>query len=133
MNNGWNIVELESHRQFRRRIQELVQLAHESDLPTSDVRQHMRSLQDTYQHRFTPQLVRALHREDAQERQAIVWLLTLLDEEQQQTAIPLLQHLVHDKRQTRALRLSASLALAGLNATEEVSRQPHRKRLYAIS
>jgi hypothetical protein len=131
-NKGWNIVELESHRQFRQRIYELVQLAHESDLPTSDVRQHIRSLQDTYPHRFTPQLVRALHREDAQERQAVVWLLTLLDDEQQQIAIPLLQRLAHDKHQARALRLSASLALAGMNATEETNRQPYRKRLYAI-
>lgn len=132
-NEGWNIVELESHRQFRHRINELISIAHSSTMTTHDVQQYVRLLQDTYSHRLATHLVRAIQRDDPQERQTIVWLFTLLDEQQQHHAIPLLHQIVHNKQQTRAIRLSASLALAGMGATEEVHSIPHKKRLYAIS
>ena len=132
-NEGWNIVELESHRQFRHKINELISIAHLSTLTTQDVQQHVRVLQDTYSYRLATHLVRAIQRDDLQERQTIVWLFTLLDKQQQQHAIPLLQQIVHSKQQPRAIRLSASLALAGMGATEEVTSIPRKKRLYAIS
>lgn len=132
-NEGWNIVELESHRQFRHKINELIQFANTPTMTTSDVQLHMRTLQDTYAFRFTTHLVRAIHRTDTQERQTVVWLFTLLDEQHKQHAIPLLQHIVQNKRYVRAIRLSASLALAGMGATEEMTNTPRRMRLYAIS
>lgn len=132
-NQGWNIVELESHRQFRHKINELIHIASASTMTTNDVQQHLHALQATYSHRLSPQLVRAIHREDIQERQTVVWLLTLLNEQQQQHAIPLLRHIVHNKQYKRAIRLSASLALAGMGATEEIQRPPKRMHLYAIS
>ncbi|HCI79193.1 MAG TPA: hypothetical protein DHW02_05850 [Ktedonobacter sp.] len=133
INEGWNIVELESHRQFRHKINELISIAHASNMTTHDVQQHMCVLQDIYSHRLATHLVRTLQRDDPGERQTIVWLFTLLDEQQQRHAIPLLQQLVHNKQQSRAIRLSASLALAGMGATEEVTSIPRKKRLYAIS
>jgi hypothetical protein len=132
-NEGWNIVELESHRQLRHKIIELIYIANASTMTRSDVQHVMHVLQDTYSYRLTAQLVRAIHRDDIQERQTVVWLFTLLDEQQQQYAIPLLQHIVHNKKHARAIRLSASLALAGMGATEEMHSTPRQMRLYAIS
>ncbi len=92
----WNIVELESRRQFGEQ--------------------------------FAMQLVRSLHRDDQHERQSIVWLLTLLDN---QTTIPLLEQMSRDVRQSRSIRLSAALALAGMGATAEMMDDTWHKRLYA--
>ena len=79
---------------------------------------------------FATQLVRSLQRDDQQERQAIVWLLTLLNE--QETIAPL-QQMSRNERLPRSIRLSASLALAGMGATKEMTDNSRRVRLYAIS
>ena len=79
---------------------------------------------------FTAQLARSVRREDKQERQAVVWLLTLLND---QNAIAPLQLIAYNKRLPRSIRLSASLALAGMGATKEVVEDHRRVRMYAIS
>jgi hypothetical protein len=79
---------------------------------------------------LAPQLVRSLQREDPLERQSVIWLLTLLNDKE--TIIPL-RHLAHDKRIPRSIRLSASLVLAGMGATEEMKENHQRTRIYAIS
>ena len=76
------------------------------------------------------QLVRSLHRDDPQERQSIVWLLTLLNAKE--TITPL-RHMSHDKHIPRSIRLSATLALAGMGVTAETIDSHCRTRLYAIS
>ena len=127
---GWNIVELESRRQLRHRIHELIQLSHSSSITTSEMRQHLLLGAAQFGKRFATQLVRALHRDDQQERQSIVWLLTLLNE---QETIPPLQQMSLNERLPRSVRLSASLALAGMGATKEMTEQSRHVRLYAIS
>jgi hypothetical protein len=126
----WNIVELESRRQLRHRIHELIQLSHSSSITTSEMRQHLLLGAAQFGKRFATQLVRALHRDDQQERQSIVWLLTLLNE---QETIPPLQQMSLNERLPRSVRLSASLALAGMGATKEMTEQSRHVRLYAIS
>ncbi len=130
IHEGWNIVELESHRQFRRQVNELIQLTNITGITTSELQQRLASYYDSYGTRFTALLVRALHRENAQERQAIVWLLTLLDDP---NTIPQLQHMSRNKHIPRSIRLSASLVLAGMGATQEVAEEQKSVRLYAIS
>jgi hypothetical protein len=125
----WNIVELESRRQLRYRIHELIQLATSSSITTSEMRQHLRLGVAQFGKRFARQLVRSLQRDDFHERQSIVWLLTLLNE---QETIPLLQHTSTNERLPRSVRLSASLALAGMGATKEMTDKNRRPGLYAI-
>ena len=130
IHEGWNIVELESHRQFRRQVNELIQLTNTTAITTSELQQRLASHSDSYGPRFATQLVRSLHRENAQERQSIVSLLTLLDDP---NTIPQLQHIAHNKRIPRSIRLSASLALAGMGATPEVTEEQKNVQIYAIS
>ncbi len=125
----WNIVELESRRQLHRKVNELIELVDDPTITTSEMRQQLLQGVATFGKRFAMQLVCSLHREDRHERQSIVWLLTLLDD---QTTIPLLQQLSYDERQPRPVRLSAALALAGMGATAEMSADSRRIRLYAI-
>jgi hypothetical protein len=127
---SWNIVELESRRQLRHRIHELIQLSHSSSITTSQMREHLLLGVAQFGKLFAAQLVRSLHRDDQQERQAVVWLLTLLNE---QETIPPLQQMSRNEQLPRSIRLSASLALAGMGATKEMTDNSRRIRLYAIS
>ena len=124
----WNIVELESRRQLRRKVNELIELVDDPTITSSDMREQLLLGVATFGEQFAMQLVRSLHRDDQHERQSIIWLLTLLDD---QTTIPLLEQMSHDERQSRSIRLSAALALAGMGATAEVMDDTWSKRLYA--
>jgi hypothetical protein len=131
--HGWNIVELESHRQLRQTIHELMLLANSSSISTSEMQQRLLHGVVMFGKRFATQLVRSLQRDDQQERQTIVWLLTILND---QDTIQPLQQMVLNERLPRKVRLSASLALAGMGATREVAdlnNGNRRVRLYAIS
>ena len=130
--SGWNIVELEvleSRRQLHQKVTELIRLAHDASLTTSEILQQLLLGAATFGHRLTMQLVRSLHRDDHNERQSIVWLLTLLNDRE---AITPLQHMSRNERLPRLVRLSASLTLAGMGATAEMI-EDRRTRLYAIS
>jgi HEAT repeat protein len=124
----WNIVELESRRQLRRKVNELIELVDDPTITSSDMREQLLLGVATFGEQFAMQLVRSLHRDDQHERQSIVWLLTLLED---QTTIPLLEQMSHDERQSRSIRLSAALALAGMGATAEMMDDTWHKRLYA--
>lgn len=125
----WNIVELESRRQLRRKVNELRELVDDPTITSSDMREQLLLGVATFGEQFAMQLVRSLHRDDQHERQSIIWLLTLLDD---QTTIPLLEQMSRDERQSRSIRLSAALVLAGMGATAEVmDDNTWRKRLYA--
>ncbi len=124
----WNIVELESRRQLRRKVNELIELVDDPTITSSDMREQLLLGVATFGEQFAMQLVRSLHRDDQHERQSIVWLLTLLDD---QTTIPLLEQMSRDVRQSRSIRLSAALALAGMGATAEmIDDGTWHKRLY---
>lgn len=127
--NDWNIVELESRRHLRQRVHELIQHANCSSLTTSDMQHQLLLGVATFGNKLATQLVRSLNRDNLQERQSIVWLLTLLNDKE---TIPLLQRTAHDTRLSRGVRLSASLALAGMGATTEVQEHYQRRRLYAL-
>lgn len=132
LEHGWNIVELEvleSRRQLRLKVNELIHLANNSTITTNEIQQQLLLGVAKFGTQLAVQLVRSLHRDDAQERQSIAWLLTLLNEND--TITPL-QHMLHDKRLSRPIRLSASLALAGMGVTAETIDDPRRVRLYAI-
>ncbi len=129
----WNVVELEvleSRRQIRLKVNELIQLAANSTLTTGEIRQQLLLGAATFGNHFAAQLVRSLQRDDLHERQSIVWLLTLLNDAE--TVTPL-QHMSHNTRLPRPIRLSAALALAGMGATAESRQENRRVRLYAIS
>ncbi len=126
---GWNIVELESRRQLRRKVNELIELVDDPTITSSDIREQLLLGTATFGDQFAMQLVRSLHRDDQYERQSIVWLLTLLDD---QATIPILEQMSRDERQTWPIRLSAALTLAGMGATAEMlDDNTGRKRLYA--
>jgi len=130
---GGNIVErevLESRRELRQKINELIGLCNASSLTTSDMQQQLLLGVATYGKPFATQLVRSLHSDDTHKRQQIVWLLTLLKDDE---TIPLLQLMSHNERLPRTVRLSAALALAGMGVTAEVMEQQDKVRLYAIS
>jgi HEAT repeat protein len=128
-NQLWNIVELESRRQLRRKVNELVELVDDPTITSSDMREQLLLGVATFGERFATQLVRSLHRDDQHERQSIVRLLILLDD---QTTIPQLEQMSREERQSRSIRLSAALALAGMGATAEMTDDDTwRKRLYA--
>ena len=133
LEHGSNIVELEvleSRRQLRLEVNELIRLAHNSTVSTDEIQQHLFLCVARFGALLPLQLLRSLHREDPQERQSIVWLLILLNDKE---TIGPLQHISQDKRMPRPVRLSASMALAGVGATPE-SLENHRcTRLYAIS
>jgi hypothetical protein len=121
---------LEARRQLRLKVNELIQLASNSTLASSEIQQHLLLSAATFGDQLAPQLVRSLHRDNLQERQSIVWLLTLLNDPE--TVTPL-QHMSHNKRLPRSIRLSAALVLAGMGATAESREEYNRIRLYAIS
>lgn len=130
---GWNIVELESHRQLRQRIQELIELTQESTLTTSEIRDLLLQSMAKFGKRFAMQLVRSLNRNDYQERQSIIWLLTIFNHPE---TLPPLRRMSTNKNYSRLVRLSASLTLAGMGATiephlDETENQPDQQ--YAIS
>ncbi len=125
-----NIVAFESHRHLRDTISELIYLTTSSTLTTSDLQKRLNEHKATFGNRFTTQLVRALLHTDEDEREAVIWLLTQYNEKE--TIAPL-QHIAQNKRLSRLIRLSASLALAGMGATQEMQDIPRRVRLYAIS
>jgi hypothetical protein len=129
---SWNIVELEvleSRRQLHQKVNELIRLAHNASLTTSEIRHQLLLGAATFGHRLTMRLVHSLHRDSHDERQSIVWLLTLLNDRE---AITSLQHMSRNERLPRLVRLSASLTLAGMGATAEMIEDKHA-RLYAIS
>jgi hypothetical protein len=129
---SWNIVELEvleSRRQLRQKVNELIRLSNNATLTTSEMQQQLLLGVTMFGKQLATQLVRSLQCDDQQKRQHIVWLLTLLDDKD---TIPLLQHMSYHKRLPRAVRLSASLALAGMGATVESREDYQQIRLYAI-
>lgn len=131
--HGRNIVELEvleSRRRFRLYVNELIRLANNSTITTSEMQRHLFFGVTSFGTRLADQLVRSLNRDDPQERQSIVWLLTLLNAKE--TITPL-RRMSHDKGVPRSIRLSASLALAGMGVTAEAIDNHRRTRLYAIS
>jgi hypothetical protein len=111
-----NVVELESQRELRRKANEIIQHCHSHAVTTSELRQQLQACATTFGSRFSLHLARSLQEQhhNQTDRQAIVWLLTLLNDK---AAIPLLQHIANQQQLTRAIRLSASLALAGMSAT----------------
>jgi hypothetical protein len=121
---------LEYRRQIRQKVNELIRLANNSTIPTEEVQRKLTLGVARFGTQLSSQLLRSLHREDSQERQSIVWLLILLNEK---VTVAPLQHISQDKRIPRSIRLSASLALAGLGATLETIEYHRRTRLYAIS
>jgi uncharacterized protein with gpF-like domain len=125
-----NIVAFESHRQLRDAISELIYLTTSSTLTTHDLQQRLKQHRATFGSRFTTHLIRALLRTDQDERDAVVWLLTQYNEKE---AIAPLQKMAQNERLSRSVRLSASLALAGMGATQEMQDIPRRMLLYAIS
>jgi len=125
----WNIVELEARRQLRRKVNELIALVDDFAITIGEMREQLLLGVATFGEQFAIQLVRSLHCDDQHERQSIVWLLTLLDD---QATIPLLEQISRDERQLRSIRLSAALAMAGMGATAEmIDDEMGHKRLYA--
>jgi len=114
--DGWNLLELESHIQLRNKISELINLTNNSMLSTSDLRGQLETCKQHFGRSFSRQLVRALQHEDEIIREAVVWLLTQLDE---RDTIPLLQKLTQQEELPQPIRLSAALALAGMGVTAE--------------
>ena len=125
----WNIVELESRRQLREKVNELIRLSNDNAITTSEIQQALLHGTALFGKQLAAQLVRSLHCDDQQRRQHIVWLLTLLDDKE---TIPLLQRVSLSKRLPRPVRLSASLALAGMGATAEVTDDRQSVLLYAM-
>jgi hypothetical protein len=133
LEHGNNIVKLdvlESRRQLRLEVNKLIRLAHNSTISTDEMQHHLFRCVARFGDLLPIQLLRSLHHEDIHKRQSIVWLLILLNDK---ATIGPLQHISQDKQMPRPIRLSASMALAGMGATPE-SRENHRStRLYAIS
>ncbi len=126
---SWNIVELDARRQLRQRVNELIRLCNNSTLNTSEMRHQLLLSVAEFGKQLAAQLVRSLQSDDPMKRQNVVWLLILLNETE---TIPLLLHMSQNERISRSVRLSASLALAGMGATTESSEYNPRIRLYAI-
>src|SRR5258708_858071 len=100
---SWNIVELEmlqSRRQLRQMVNELIALSNDTTFTTSEMRQQLLLGMAKFGKHLATQLVRSLQSDDSQKRQHIVWLLTLLDD---QDTIPLLQHMSQNERLPRAV------------------------------
>ena len=126
----WNIVELETRRQLRLKVNELLRLVNDPTLTTSEMQQHLLYNKARFGKQLATQLVHSLQRSDPGERQSIIWLLTLLNEA---TSITPLRRMSGNKQLSRPVRLSASLALAGMGATLEMLDERRQARLYAIS
>jgi len=127
---GWNIVELETRRQLRLRVNELLRLVNDPTLTTSEMQQHLLYHKARFGKQLATQLVHSLPRSDQNERQSIVWLLTLLNEA---ASVTPLRCMSGNKQLPRPVRLSASLALAGMGVTPEMLDERRQPRLYAIS
>jgi len=127
--SSWNIVELESRKKLRQKVNELIRLSYDSTTTTSEMQQELLQSVAMFGNQLATRLVRSLQSDDQLERQHIVWLLTLLDDKE---TIPLLQRMSQNERLSRPVRLSASLALAGMGATAESAAYYQRKHLYAI-
>ncbi|HEY0757473.1 MAG TPA: HEAT repeat domain-containing protein [Ktedonobacteraceae bacterium] len=127
---SWNVVELTPRKQMRQKISDLLCKCNDSSVTTSAMRQELLQGLATFGSPFATQLVRSLHRDDAAERQSIIWLLTVLNAPE---TIPLLQQMAVNKRLPRAVRLSASLALAGMGVTAQNIEKNRRVHLYALS
>ncbi|GAC1567791.1 MAG: hypothetical protein NVS3B14_14920 [Ktedonobacteraceae bacterium] len=127
--NDWNIVELETRRQLRLKVNELLRLVNDPSLTTSEMQQHLLNAVARFGKQLAAQLVRSLQRDNHQERQSIIWLLTLLNDAESVTP---LRHMSQNKQLPRGVRLSASLALAGMGATPEMMDESRCKHLYAI-
>ena len=128
-----NVVELEvleSRRHLRQKVTELIQLATNTGASTEEIQRYISSIRAGFGAQLSSQLLRSLTHDDPQERQSIVWLLTLLNDAQ---TIEQLRHISLDEHFPRSIRLSASLALAGMDATTETAEDYRRNRLYAIS
>jgi|SRR5581483_1245409 len=120
-NRSQHIVELESQRALHRKINDLIKLCNSNTVTTSELRQQLHTYAASFGSRFSLHLARSLRCENYLDRQAIVWLLTLLNDKE---TIPILQHLSQQQHLPRAIRLSASLALAGMGATLETAGKP---------
>ena len=128
-----NIVELEvlkSRRHLRQKVNELIRLATNTGASTEEIQRHLSSVLTEFGAQLSSQLLRSLNRDDPQERQSIVWILTLLNDAQ---TVEQLRHISLDEHFSRSIRLSASLALAGIDAATETAENIRRNRLYAIS
>ena len=128
--NGWNIVELETRRQLRLKVNELLRLVNDPTLTTGEMQQQLLYYKAIFGKQLAIQLAHSLQRSDHHDRQSLIWLLTLLNET---ASIALLRRMSGNKRLPRAVRLSASLALAGMGATPELLDEQRQPRLYAIS
>ena len=126
---NWNIVELDSRRQLRQKVNELIRLSYDSTTTTSEMRQQLLQSVAMFGNQLATRLVSSLQSDDQLKRQHIVWLLTLLDDKE---TFPLLQRMSQNERLSRPVRLSASLALAGMGATAESAAYYQRKHLYVI-
>jgi HEAT repeat protein len=127
---GWNIVELDNRKQVRQMVNSLLRQASDMSLTTSEMRQRLLQSVATFGSEFATQLVRSLHRDDNEERQSIIWLLTVLNDRE---TIPPLQQMSSNKNLPRAIRLAAALTLAGMGVTAETIEQNRRIHLYALS
>ena len=128
-----NIVELEvleTRRHLRHNLNELIRHATNSSASTEEIQRQLSLDLTRFGTQLSSQLLRSLNHDDLQERQSIVWLLILLNDAQ--TIAPL-RHISLDERVPRSIRLSASLALAGMGATAETNENCRHTRLYAIS
>ena len=126
---SWNIVELDTRRQLRRKVNELIRFCNDSTLNTSEMRHQLLLGVAEFGKQLAAQLVRSLQSDDPMKRQNVVWLLILLNDTE---TIPQLQCVSQNEQLPRSVRLSASLALAGMEATIESSEYNPRIRLYAI-
>ena len=128
-----NIVELEvldTRRHLRHNLIDLIRLATNSCASSEEIQRQLSLDLTRFGTLLSSQLLRSLNRDDPQERHSIVWLLILLNDAQ--TIAPL-RHISLDERVPRSIRLSASLALAGMGATAETNENCRHTRLYAIS
>jgi hypothetical protein len=119
LDTHWNVVELASHKLLREKINELISLSHNSTTTTSAMTRHVHDAAARFGRRFTSHLIHSLQRADSTHRESITWLLILLDD---RDAIPQLQTMARNEQLARSLRLSAALTLAGMGATEELTK-----------
>jgi hypothetical protein len=124
--------ELERRRVLRRSVQELIRLTACSSLTRAEIQDHLQRNLASNGRSFWVALLRALGRDDAEERQAAVQLLVMLAEPE--TLVPL-RRMVDHQRLPRVTRLAAALVLAGMGETlpAESERYLPRRRRYAIS
>lgn len=128
-----NIVELESRRQLRYNVHEVIDLTLNSDLTTDELRHILQHGITTFGKTFLSQLVRSLQCDDAQQREAVVFLLTVLNDATTHTP---LQKMAQNESLSRAIRLSAALALCGMGVQRGSSSNDRQRvrppRLYAV-